>query len=222
MRALTPWKEWAGRILQLGMSRLVLAIAVLFVVLAIASPMWSYAEDWGGGERDVADFTWTTRTVVSYESGGQWGGTEIRPYTSRTFSEPNIAGAMGASYLAALVYLVVLVVVLFLFSMERTRTISPLFLLILSLVVVIVSLLALFYPILGVQSAAPTDLAALGINGFWGSRADAGRIVAWGAGLGWWLLFVAVILGIVGVALPYVKSVRAMGTPKPRGWTPRR
>lgn len=221
MRATTPWKEWTGRVLALGMSRLALALGIVLVLFALASPFWSYRIDDGGGNYINTAYGWWSVTSEEFEDG-QWKKTTVESYTSSDLNQPNLANAMGASYLLAVIYLIILIVVAVLFSLERTRTMAPLVLLILSLIVVIGSLLALFYPILGVQNAVPTDLAPLVVSGFWGTRTVSGTVISWGAGLGWWFLLVAVLLGIIGVALPYVKSVRAMGAPKPRPWAPRR
>jgi len=224
MRASTPWKEWARRVLALGMSRLALGFAILFVLFALASPFWSFRIDDGGGNYVNTVYGWWSVTSEEFRNGG-WDKTTQWSYASSDLNQPNLASAMGASYLLGVIYLIILVVVVVLFSLERTRTMAPLVLLVLSLIVVIGSLLALFYPILSVQSAvtADPDFAPLVISGFWGIRTDsAGTVISWGAGLGWWFLLVAVLLGIVGVALPYVRSVRAMGAPKPRPWAPRR
>src|SRR2546427_9889243 len=85
-------------------------------------------------------------------------------------------------------------------------------LLILSLIVLGVALVALFFPIVAIPGAATTDVGTFTINGFWGSASTAGPPTgwSWGPGLGWWVLLVAVVLGTVGAVLPYVKSIRAM------------
>ncbi len=221
MRASAPWKEWTGRVLQLGLSRLALGLAVLFVLLALATPLWSLTST-EGVRREVNEYGWTTVTITQFRSG-QWDGTEILPFSSSNLdpAQPNVAAVMGGGYLSMVVYLIVLIVTIVIFSMAWSKTMSPLVLLILSLFVTIVALWTLFGPILGIQNAAPTDLASLGVSGFWGTRSAGTTTVTWGGGLGWWFILVATILGIVGVALPYMKSVRAMGAARPRSWAPR-
>src|SRR3989442_12954472 len=95
-------------------------------------------------------------------------------------------------------------------------------LLILSLIVLGVALVALFFPIVAIPGAATTDVGTFTINGFWGSASTAGPPTgwSWGPGLGWWILLVAVVLGAVGAVLPDVKSIRAMIPSPPPGWRP--
>ena len=118
--------------------------------------------------------------------------------------------------------LIVLAVVLALFSLEYGRAMPTLSLLILSLIVLGVALVALFFPIVAIPGAATTDVGTFTINGFWGSASTAGPPTgwSWGPGLGWWILLVAVVLGTVGAVLPYVKSIRAMIPSPPPGWRP--
>jgi len=220
MRPPTPMKMWAQQVLRLGPSRLALAVAVLFALLALASPLWSITQD-QDGDREVSSFYWTTRTQDRFENG-VWDGTEILPYSSSRFAERSIAGALGTAYILDVVLILVLVVVFALFSMEHSRTMPALSLLIVSLLVVGVALLALLFPVVAIPGAATTDFGTFTVGGFWGSWRTSVPPAdwSWGAGLGWWLLFIAVLLGIVGAALPYVRSVRAMGPPAPRSWQP--
>ncbi|HYU05574.1 MAG TPA: hypothetical protein VEM77_00130, partial [Thermoplasmata archaeon] len=73
---------------------------------------------------------------------------------------------------------------------------------------------------LKIPGAATTDLVTFQVSGFWGSTNTGPTQVSWGAGLGWWLVLISVVLGIVGAALPYLKSIRAMVPPPPEDWQP--
>lgn len=220
MRPSLPWRTWAHRVVKLGPSRLALAAAILFALLALGTPVWSLTQD-VGGSREVSSYYWTTRIQDQYEDG-VWDGTEILPYTSSRFAERAVAGALGTAYLLDAVLILVLAVVFALFSMDHTKTMPTLSLLIVSLLVVGIALLALLYPIVAIPVAATTDFGAFTFGGFWGAwRTTAPPIDwSWGAGLGWWFLFVATLLGIVGATLPYIRSVRAMAPSVPRSWQP--
>ena len=220
MRPATLWRTWIHRVLDLGASRLGLAMAILLVLVSLALPFWSLGGV-VGTRQDISSFSWTTVTTDLYR-GGAWDGTTILPYTSSQFAYPSVAGVLGTAYLLDVLLFGVLAVVLGLFSIDYSRTMPTLNLLIVSLIVLGVALFALFYPIVAIPGAATTDVGTFTIGGFWGSagvpapRAD----WSWGPGLGWWILLVAVVLGIVGAVLPYLKSIRAMAPPAPRAWRP--
>src|SRR6266571_5233493 len=108
------------------------------------------------------------------------------------------------------------------FSLKIGRTMPTLGLLLTSLLVVGVGLLAIFYPIFAIPGAATTDLGTFTVSGFWGNTNTGPTQVSWGAGLGWWLVLISVVLGIVGASLPYLKSIRMMTPPPPEDWTPPR
>lgn len=220
-----PWRVWVERVLRLGPSRLGLGLAILLALVALALPFWSLglAE---GTDRDIASFGWTSVTTDHY-SNGVWDGTTILPYASSQpalaqFSFRLVGGALGTAYVLDLVFLIVAAVIFALFSMDFARTMPALSLLVISLLVVGVGLLALFYPIVTVAGAATTDVGTFTVSGFWGSTRTSGltRDWSWGPGLGWWLLLVAVLSGIIGAALPYLKSIRAMGPLRPRAQRP--
>lgn len=125
---------------------------------------------------------------------------------------------LGTAYLIDVVLFGVLAVVPGLFSIDYSRTMPTLSRLIASLIVLGVALLALFYSIVAIPGAATTDVSTFTIGGFWrAARMPAPKADwSWGPGLGWWILLVAVVLGIVGAVLPYLKSIRAMAPPAPR------
>src|SRR5256885_12397283 len=95
-------------------------------------------------------------------------------------------------------------------------------LLILSLIVLGVALVALFFPIVAIPGAATTDVGTFTINGFWGSASTAGPPTrrAWGPGPGWGILPGAVVFGSAGAGLPYVESIRARIPSPPPGRRP--
>src|SRR3989475_638959 len=207
-------------VLALGPSRIALGLAVLLVLVSLALPFWSLSQA-VGTDTDISSFSWATFTTDRYR-GGAWDGTEILPYSSTLSSYRAVASVLATAYLLDLVLLIVLAVVLALFSLEYGRAMPTLSLLILSLIVLGVALVALFFPIVAIPGAATTDVGTFTINGFWGSASTAGPPTgwSWGPGLGWWILLVAVVLGTVGAVLPYVKSIRAMIPSPPPGWRP--
>src|SRR6058998_3611260 len=152
----SPWRTWINRVLALGPSRLAIGLALVVVLVSLALPFWSLGRV-AGTDQDIISFSWTTTTTDRYR-GGAWDGTSILPYAS---SQPVLAGltfravgsALGTAYLLDLVLFVVLAVVLALFSMEYGRTMPTLSLLIVSLIVLGVSLIALFYPIVAIPGA---------------------------------------------------------------------
>lgn len=210
MRPSVPLRTWAQRMLRLGPSRLALALAVLLALVAFTLPFWSLASV-DGNEKEISSFSWATVATERYV-GGTWDGTEILPYSSTAFFFRALAGVLGTAYVLDLVFVIVAAVVLALFSMDYLRTMPTVSMLVISLLVVGVGLLAVFYPVVAVPGAATTDLGTFTIGGFWGATRTATptRDWSWGPGLGWWLLLLSVVLGIVGAVLPYLKSIRVM------------
>ena len=221
----SPWRTWINRVLALGPSRLAIGLALVVVLVSLALPFWSLGRV-AGTDQDIISFSWTTTTTDRYR-GGAWDGTSILPYAS---SQPVLAGltfravgsALGTAYLLDLVLFVVLAVVLALFSMEYGRTMPTLSLLMVSLIVLGVALIALFYPVVAIPGDATRDVGTFTIGGFWGAQGTSGpaAVWSWGPGLGWWFLLLGVVLGTVGAVLPYVKSIRAMIPSPPPGWRP--
>ncbi len=216
MHASTSLRNWIQRVLRLGPTRLALALAILLALIALALPFWSLGFV-DGNEQEISSFSWTKVTTDRYR-GGVWDGTEILPYYSTGFSFRAVAGVLGTSYILDVVFLIVVAVVLALFWMEYARTMPTLSLLVISLLVVGVGMLALLYPIVAIPGAATTDMGAFTIGDFWGSTRTTGptRDWSWGPGLGWWILLLAVVSGMVGAVLPYLKSVRSMAPVAPR------
>lgn len=203
----------------LGLVRILLIIGAVFTIVAIANPLWSTTLDRGGGTYTTTSYGWTTVTRVGYENG-VWMETLIQSYPATGFGL--VENALSGSYLAAVVFVFVLFVVIALFSLEWIRRLPNLGLLIIGLVVVVFALVALFYPMLTVPSAAATDLARPAISSFWGSAAVPGGTYSWGAALGWWLLLVGAILGILGGLWPFLQALRnpvpRVPPPPPREW----
>jgi hypothetical protein len=205
-------------LLQVESSGFALALAILFVLVSLALPFWSFSRT-EGPDRVVSSFSWDRFSTDLYAGGG-WRGTSIVPYSEITTLYPATAGVASNVYVLEAVYLVVLVAVIALFRFEFSRKMPPVNLLILSLVVLGVALFALFYPVVATPAAATTDVRTFTIPGFWGSaQPPSGGSWSWGPGLGWWLFLVGVILGVGGTVLPYLKSLRSMA-PKPQAIRP--
>jgi hypothetical protein len=205
-------------LLQVESSGFALALAVLFVLLSLALPFWSFSRT-EGPDRVVGSFSWVSFTADDYVRG-RWTITTIVPFSEPSFPYPATAGVASNVYVLNIIYLVVLAAVLALFRFEFSRKMPPVNLLILSLVVLAVALFALFYPVVATPAAATTDIAQFTIPGFWGSAQPLpGVSWSWGAGLGWWLFLVSVILGVGGTVLPYLKSLRSMA-PTPEAIRP--
>ncbi len=215
---LPPLRAWARRIWGLGPSRLALGLAILLALLGLALPVWSMAA-FTGNTQDISTFSWTKMATDRFQSG-EWTRTTIIPYSSSAF--PTVAGVLGLSYAIDVAFLLLAAVVFAMFSLKIGRTMPTLGLLVTSLLVVGVGLLAIFYPILAIPGAATTDVVTFTVNGFWGSTNTGPTQVSWGAGLGWWLVLISVVLGIVGASLPFLKSIRMMTPPPPEDWTPPR
>jgi len=197
---------------------LALGLAILLALLSLALPVWSLGA-FTGNTQDISAFSWTTMATERFQSG-VWTRTTIVPYSSGTF--PTVAGALALSYAVDVAFLLLAAVVFGMFSLNIGRTMPTLGLLVTSLLVVGVGLLAIFYPIVAIPGAATTDLGTFTVSGFWGGTNTGPTQVSWGAGLGWWLVLISVILGIVGASLPYLKSIRMMTPPPPEDWTPPR
>ncbi len=218
MSASQTVRKYYRRFLGLGWARVFLVLGVLFSLIAIANPLWSTTEG-GGGDYTTSTYGWTTVTRVDY-ANGVWVETTIQSYAARGFSDVAIANALGGSYLAVVIFLIILVVAIALFSLEWIQRLPSLGLLIIGLAVLVFALVALFYPILTVPGAAATDLSRTAITGFWGSTTA--PAFSWGAAIGWWLLLIGVILGIVGGVWPYIHALRnpvaRAPPPPPREW----
>jgi hypothetical protein len=170
--------------------------------------LWSFGQV-DGNDQTISSFSWTYVTTDEYRSGS-WIGSDSRPYSSTQFSFHSVAGVLGNAYVINLVFLVVLAVVLALYSIEFSRSMPTVSLLILSVIAVGVALFALFYPIIAIPAAATTDIGTFTIRGFWGSMSTPPVQWSWGPGLGWWVLLLAVVLGGLGTVLPYLKGIQAM------------
>jgi len=219
MPALQSWRVYYKRFLGLGWARIFLVVGVLFTLLAILNPLWSSTLDRGGGDSTTATYGWTTLTEVTYQ-GGAWSETRIQSYNARAFDLHAVANSMGASYVFGLIFFIVLIAAIGLFSIEWVHRLPSLGLLIVALFVVAFALIALFYPVLTVPSAAASDLQSPAITGYWGSAPAGSDTLSWGAGLGWWLLVIGVVFGILGGIWPFLKSMRQpmVRAPPPREW----
>ncbi len=211
-------RKYYKRFLGLGWARVFLVLGVLFTLVAIANPLW-YTTEGAGGDYTTSTYGWTTVTRMDY-ANGVWTETTITSYAARGFSDVAIANSMGASYLAAVILLIVLIVAIALFSLDWVRSLPSLGLLIIGLVVVVIALVAVLYPVLTVPGAAAADLSQPAITGFWGSTSA--PAFSWGAAIGWWVLLIGVLLGIVGGALPFLQAMRTPVSrtppPPPREW----
>ena len=216
MHAEDTVKTWAKRFWSLGYSRVALVLAILFALIALATPLWAITANEGPGHWVTTTFTWTGTTTDVYRNNA-FDSSTYQPYSAPSFDLHLLASAITNSYLAVVVFIILLVFVTAVFSLERARRFPPVFLIVISIATVLVALFALFYPVAVVPGAATTDTGET-FNGFWGSLAVPS--LTWGAGLGWWLLLVSVILGCLGAALPYVRTMRA--PPPPQAWHPSR
>lgn len=215
MSAAKAVRTYVSRFLGLGWARVFLVLGVVFILLTLASPLWSITDTGGPGSYETADYGWTSVTSNEYR-GGVWQTTVVRSYNSVNFDFHTLAGAVGTSYVLAIILLIVLVVAAALYSLESVHRLPSLGLLIIALVVAIFALVSLFYPVFTVPPAAAADLGEPAITGYWGSSGS----LSWGAGLGWWFLLIAVIFSILGGAWPFLKSMRQpmVRAPPPREW----
>lgn len=220
MSAAKTVKTYVNRFLGLGWARVFLVLGVVFVLIALACPIWSVTTDDGGGDYSVATFGWTTLTTVTY-GGGVWTDTVIQSYARPNFFAPALASAVGASYLVQVVFLIVLFAAIVLYSLSFAQQLPGLGLLIIGLIVVVFAFVALLYPVFTAPTAASLSPRLGAVSGFWGSAPlGGGTTQSWGAAIGWWLLLVGVIFGIVGGVWPFLKSMRQpmVRAPPPREW----
>ncbi len=215
-------RTYTKRFLGLGWARVLLVLGVLFTLIALANPLWSTTVDRGGGNYSTATYGWTTVTTQRYESGA-WVETFIQSYAASGFSSNAVANALGGSYLALVAFLIVLIVAIALFSLEWIQSLPSLGLLIIGLVVVVFAFVALLYSVFTVPAAAAADLPfGTSVTGFWGSVPSGGGTVSWGAAIGWWVLLIGVILGVIGGVWPFLQAMRTpvsrVPPPPPREW----
>ncbi len=215
MSAAKTVRTYVTRFLGLGWARVFLVVGVVFVLLTLISPLWSITDTGGAGNYTTDDYGWTTVTSNEYR-GGVWQSMVVRSYNSFAFGSHALAGAVGTSYILAIVLLIVFIVVAALYSLESVHRLPSLGLLIIGLVVVVVAFVSLLYPVFTVPAAAASDLGEPAITGYWGASGP----LSWGAGLGWWFLLVAVAFGILGGVWPFLKSMRQpmVRAPPPREW----
>lgn len=218
MHAEDAVKTWAKRFWSLGYSRVALVLAIVFAIIALATPLWAITLNEGPGHWTTATFSWTGVTSDEYRNG-VFDSSTYQPYSAPSFDMHLLSSAITNSYIIILFYIILLVVVVSLFSLDRARIFPRILLIVISIATVLMALFALFYPLAVVPGAATTDMGET-INGFWGSLAVPS--LTWGAGLGWWLLLIAAILGCLGAALPYVKSMRTRPMAAPQPWHPSR
>jgi hypothetical protein len=192
-----------------------LVLGIVFLLLALTSPIWAITDGVVGGDYATTTIGWTSWTAMEYHSG-VWFRTTTESYTAPGTVLPALANAAGAAYLLIVVLIVVLVAAFALISSWFSLHLHGLSLLILGLIVVVFALVALFYAVLTIPSAAATDLRNAAVTGFWG----ASGITSWGAGLGWWFLLIGVLFGILGGVWPFLKSMRQpmVRPPPPREW----
>ena len=225
-------EAWLHRIRGLGLGRVLLLVAILLVLIALATPVWYLTLVRTSAAYSTTDFTWTSTNTNAYDAG-TLEHVLIQPYSAPGFNLHSLAAAISASYILFVILAIVLAVVFILYSLPVGRRLSNLGHLMISLVVVVFALLALLYPIVGVPPPAGADLGIPAISGFFGSGAVTGGVnppdgatggaatASWGAGLGWWLVLGAVILGLAGAMLPYLRSVSRPSPPPPAEWRPR-
>lgn len=220
MRPTDSLKRLTGQVTRIGVSKLALGLAVFLCLLALLLPMWSYTE-LQGGPRSAHVFGWTTETTEEFDADG-WERTVINPYAHPDYDHPFIASTISASYVLTIVFLIALVAVIVLLMMPRMATIGPLAKLVVCVLVVGIGFLALLYPVLVLPGGLAADMGTIPIGGsYWGSATGPIATYTWGAGLGWWLLLMAVLAGSLGSALPYLRAVRTLGPSRPQTWNPR-
>ncbi len=215
MHAAQSARVYVKRFLGLGWARVFLVIAILFTLLALASPLWSMTDGVIGGDYTTTAFGWTSWTRMDYHSG-VWTRTVIESYVAPGSPFTAFGSSAGAAYLLIVVFLVVLIAAIALISSWFSLHLHGFPLLILGLVVLFFALVALVFPVLTLPSAAATDLGEPAIVGYWGGSGT----TTWGAALGWWLLLIGVLSGILGGIWPFFRSWRQpmVRPPPPREW----
>jgi hypothetical protein len=191
--------------------RLALGLGILFVLVSLVQPFWSMSQG-PVTDRETYSFAWTTFSTDRF-MGGAWAETTILPYTFGSFPYPHVAGVAGNAYVLEGVFVLVLAAILGLFLLGFSHKLPTISLLIVNLIVLASALFALFYPIIAIPAAATTDFGIFTVSGFWGSASEGAVEWSWGPGLGWWLLLVGVVLGLVGTVQPYLRSIRGMARP---------
>ena len=225
-------EAWLHRIRGLGVGRILLLAAIVLLVVSLATPLWSLTLVRTSAAYSTTDFTWTSTNTNAYDAGAL-EHILIQPYSAPGFDLHSLAGAVSAAYILFVILAVVFAAVFLLYSLAIGGRLSALGRLVLALVVVVVALVALLYPIVGVPPPAATDLGIPAITGFFGSGAVSGGMnppdgatsgavsASWGAGLSWWLVLVAVILGVAGAVLPYLRPMPRPAGPLPETWNPK-
>lgn len=227
------WRAWPQKIRTLGYERVALSVAIVLILISLATPLWSLSLYHDSATYSTTDFTWTGTTTQSF-SGGALNTITIQPYGAPFFHLHAVASTMSAGYAIVAVYALVLASVVVLYLRPLGRRLPPFGHLVVSLVVVAVSFLALLYPVFVLPSQAAGDLVLPTLAGFFGTSpvtsavnrpagAVAGSLstATWGAGAGWWLLLAAVVLGIAGAVVPYLRTMFRPIPPPPVGWQPR-
>ncbi len=210
--------KYARRFWSLGYSRIFLVLAILFCLVALATPIWSVTFNGGTGRWDTSNYAWLGVNTDSYRQG-IYDGSFYQPYSAPSFDMVALSSAVGTSYAVLLVFLIFLVAITLVFSTAFATRLPPMGLLVVAVFIAIVALAALFAPIVVIPNAAATSFGtAVFSGGLWGSSSTPSA--TWGAGLGWWLLLLAVIFGILGVVWPYLKGLRQpmVRPPPPREW----
>ena len=218
MSAAKTVRTYVGRFLELGWARVFMVLGVLFCLLALATPLWSVTFQEGPGHWDTSSYSWFGVNTDHFRQS-VYDGSSYQPYSGPTFDQPALASAVGTSFALIAVLIIVLIFAIALYSTTFATRLPHLGLLVIALFVVIMALVALFAPLLIIPNAAAADFTATVFSsGFWGSSATPSA--TWGAGLGWWLLLIGVILGAVGGALPFLQRMRqpTVRAPPPREW----
>jgi hypothetical protein len=208
--------KYARRFWSLGYSRVFLVLAILFTLIALATPIWSLTRQGPPGAWDTSNYSWLGVNTDGYV-GGNYDGSFYQPYSAPTFRGAVLASAVGTAFTVILVFIIFLIAVTLFYSTSFVNRLPPMGLLVVAVFITLVALAALLAPIVVIPSAAATSLNAPEYSsGLWGSSGSA----IWGAGLSWWLLLVGVILGALGVFWPYLKSLRQpmVRPPPPREW----
>ena len=210
--------KYARRFWSLGYSRVFLVLAILFCLLALATPIWSVTFQGPPGTWNTRNYSWLGVNTDHYLDGA-YDGSSYQPYSAPSFDEAALASAVGTSFAIIVLYIIFLIAVTLLFSTSLMNRLPPMGLLVVAVFIAIVALAALLAPLAVIPNAAATALDFPSLSsGLWGS--SAAPSATWGAGLSWWFLLIAVILGVLGVLWPYLKSLRqpVVRPPPPREW----